>query len=172
MERREPMTDTPDPRPESEPMKRPVSMWVMERLLLVCSVLLVAIGVGWWNEGPPLAVVERTLLTKEVRPGDLIRVHNIVRPHKRCPVKIERWLIDSSGNQYPVKSETRWPQVDNGIYRFETSVRVPKGIFAGPAEYHVAARWHCNLLQEYVRTPTFEFAPFEVIILPEEDGTQ
>lgn len=165
------MTEAHSPVPESRPMKRPVSMWVMERLLLVSIVLLVAIVIGWWNEGPPLAVVERKLLTKEVRPGDSIRVHNVVKPHKRCPVTIERWLVDSAGNQYPVKSETRWPQVDHGIYRFETTVRVPLGIFTGLAEYHVAAHWYCNPLQEYVRTPAFEFPPFEVLILPVKNET-
>lgn len=153
--------------PEITVVHRPHLTRLIEIGMWTALSLTVAILVIWWNEEPPIVVLERTLLTPEVRPGEEVRVRNVVKPHKQCPVAIERWLIDSSGNKHLVASETRWPERTDDVYSFESVIRVPMDAFAGAAEYHVAVRWSCNLLQKYF-PPTFEFPSYKINITPSE----
>lgn len=140
----------------------------LPRLVEAVFYVIMAVTFGtlfvWYNEGPPMVVVERTLLTPQVEVGEVIKVYNEVNAHKECPVTVNRTLIDSIGVIYTITPLNVWPDEQIGELGYTSEIVVPLGASPGIAIYRVSLHWECNPLQE-VFTPTVALNDLKVEIV-------
>jgi hypothetical protein len=137
---------------------------------LYTLMLVLFIGVGvtlliWIFEPNPYTDdgYKRNLLTKQVYPGDNIRLEVDVNWTKTCYSRLRRNIIYSNGVLLPYEREIRLNKA--GRRRFIIEQEIPIDAPAGPAKWVVITDWFCNPLQ-YFWPRTVDLEPLEFVILP------
>lgn len=89
--------------------------------------------VGTWmtKSSYPVSVLERTVLTTQVKPGDPMKAALHVDRREQCPTRVQRYLAYSDGTRTPMTQdyESGFGPLggDRYILRIPTSVAAPHG---------------------------------------------
>jgi len=118
---------------------------------LVCAAAAGA-TVGVWAQAPyPLSILERNVLTPQVKPGDPVQIELVVDRRQRCPQIINRFVQYPDGKREAAGRDlpTAYGRMGRDVYVLE----VPTDADApfGDAEIYSTGEARCNPYQEWVK---------------------
>lgn len=131
-------------------------------MLVICVGVLSTMGV-WFFEPPPVSDYKRELITKQVYPGEAVKLHVSVTWTKTCYSRLRRNIIFNNGVLVPYEREIRLNK--EGHRDFIISQLLPNDAPPGIAKWSVMTDWFCNPLQYWLPT-TIALDPLEFEILP------
>jgi hypothetical protein len=107
--------------------------------------LVLAMGMIWYNEGDPRNNVTRTVITHEVVQGEEFAIRLKATMEQTCEVDIQRSIVDSEGTLHT--SVGMRVERDKGVSTVVIKSTVPSAAAPGLAFYRVTLAWRCNPLQ-------------------------
>lgn len=113
----------------------------------VAATIGMALGIWTIDREPPTVTIKTEVLTPEVSPGGVLKVHYFVKRFRDCEVKIDRILTDSQRVRVVLPdlefSKAPGPMGDDD---FVTEVPVPQTFSKGPAVYMTLTSYRCNIV--------------------------
>ena len=124
--------------------------------LAACSVWVIGPAMNWKTgtaDNINAAVISEPFIAspylKYTWSGDIVR---------SCDIVLDRYMIDSQGVVWELKSSPLLPAGGLGSVSFDLSVETPDGLASGPAVYQVTERPRCDWLQSII-TPRVDYPP-------------
>jgi hypothetical protein len=115
----------------------------------------------WAQEPYPLSILERNVLTPEIKPGDPLRIEILADRRKRCDHEVTRFVQEPDGDRQAIVRPWR---MDVGRMGRDADARAP----IGPGEAVSTGTAICNPWQRWLGSPVpsgdpwrdkFTFAP-------------
>lgn len=114
--------------------------------------LMLALGLmlGIWvaDRRFPMEILANRVITADVARGQPVTIeYNIIR-HFSCPVKVERFVIDSNRVRHVMPDFDLSRTGPNGVVTMRSQFVVPDDAALGEAEYGVVFTYSCNPIQK------------------------
>ena len=122
----------------------------------------------WAQEPYPLSILERNVLTPEIRPGDKLRVEILADRRKRCEQEVIRFVQEPDGDRQRLIRPWQFDYGRMGRDAYVIEIPTQPDAPMGPSEVVSSAAAICNPWQRWFGNPVqsgeawhdkFVFAP-------------